>query len=409
MAVMLPEDYKYELPEMYRVRQRFDQEEISDPVAALKLQLQREEIRSSVKKGMKTAVAVGSRGIANIQPIVKTLVNELKAMGAEPFVVSAMGSHGGGNEEGQREVLKGYGITGEILGVPVICRTDVTDIGKMSDGRSVYFDSTAFAADAVIPVNRIKLHTDFRGDLQSGLCKMLVIGLGNQKGCSGMHEEDPCFFAERIEEAVRLIMSRVYIPFGVGIMENAYDRTCHIEALPGQHLIEREKELVRKCVSLMPFIRIKKADVIIVDEIGKNISGAGYDPNIIGRSCILKDFVLQVPEFQKMILLDVTDASHGNAIGIGQFDVVTKTAYEKMNREITYANAIACKCPQDAAIPVVAENADEALRMALKCCRNTDRENAAIVEIKNTSELEYIRVSGALRQEVTENEWLSFC
>ena len=193
------------------------------------------------------------------------------------------------------------------------------------------------------------------------------------------------------------------VGFGVAIMENAYDETTHIEAIPRECFVEREKELVKHTKENMPCIQIEAADVIVVDEIGKNVSGAGFDPNILGRSSVLTTYVLHIPQFQKMVLLDLTDESHGNAIGLGAFDVITKNVYEKMDMESTYANSIACKCVSDVKIPLITKDADEAIRVALKACRNVDREHARIIRIKNTLQLEYIEVSDALLDEVEHN------
>ena len=401
--MLMEEEYRYKLPAMHRVRQMFRRQTISDVEGVVREQLMKVEITGKVKPDMKVAVAVGSRGIKNLFTIVKTTIEFLKQQGAKPFIVSAMGSHGGGNEEGQREVLAGYGITEEALGVPVITTVDVIKLGETNKKIPVYFDRAASEADLIIPINRIKLHTDFVGPLQSGLCKMLVIGLGNQKGCSSIHEEDPEAFAETIEAAARIIIQKMPVGFGVAIMENAYDETTHIEAIPRECFVEREKELVKHTKENMPCIQIEAADVIVVDEIGKNVSGAGFDPNILGRSSVLTTYVLHIPQFQKMVLLDLTDESHGNAIGLGAFDVITKNVYEKMDMESTYANSIACKCVSDVKIPLITKDADEAIRVALKACRNVDREHARIIRIKNTLQLEYIEVSDALLDEVEHN------
>lgn len=401
--MLMEEEYRYKLPAMHRVRQMFRRQTISDVEGVVREQLMKVEITGKVKPDMKVAVAVGSRGIKNLFTIVKTTIEFLKQQGAKPFIVSAMGSHGGGNEEGQREVLAGYGITEEALGVPVVTTVDVIKLGETNKKIPVYFDRAASEADLIIPINRIKLHTDFVGPLQSGLCKMLVIGLGNQKGCSSIHEEDPEAFAETIEAAARIIIQKMPVGFGVAIMENAYDETTHIEAIPRECFVEREKELVKHTKENMPCIQIEAADVIVVDEIGKNVSGAGFDPNILGRSSVLTTYVLHIPKFQKMVLLDLTDESHGNAIGLGAFDVITKNVYEKMDMESTYANSIACKCVSDVKIPLITKDADEAIRVALKACRNVDREHARIIRIKNTLQLEYIEVSDALLDEVEHN------
>ena len=396
MPVLLPEDYKYKLPKMYTVRQNFPDEHLENPEKILKESLDREEIRSLVKPGMKTAVAVGSRGITGISQIVKITVDFLKELGASPFIVSAMGSHGGGTKEGQREVLAGYGITEEAMGVPVVTDTDTVDLGVNEDGNHIWFDRAAYESDLIIPINRVKLHTDFVGELQSGLCKMLVIGLGNQKGCSAAHETDFEKFSVMLEKSAARIIEKAPVGFGVAIMENAFDQTCLLEAIPAVHMIAREKELVKQCVKRMPYIQVKKADIVIVEEIGKDVSGAGFDPNILGRSTVRSKYLLPIPEFQRMILLDVTDASHGNAIGVGLFDVITEKVFAKMDREATYANALACKCILDARIPMIAKNEEEAVRIAVKSCRNPDIQNLRIIRIKNTLKLDEIQVSEAI-------------
>lgn len=399
MPVLLPEDYEYKLPRMYTIHQHFPDEHLDDPETVLKESLSREEIRALVKPGMKVAVAVGSRGITGISQIVKITIDYLKELGASPFIVSAMGSHGGGTKEGQREVLASYGITEETMGVPVVTDTDTVDLGAKKNGQHVWFDRAAYQADLIVPINRIKLHTDFVGELQSGLCKMLVIGLGNQKGCSAAHETDFEEFSDMLEESAALIIKKAPVGFGVAIMENAFDETCLLEAVPAGQMIAREKELVKLCVEKMPYIQVKKADIIIVEEIGKDISGAGFDPNILGRSTVRSKYLLPIPEFQKLVLLDVTEASHGNAIGVGLFDVITEKVFSKMDREATYANAIACKCILDARIPMIAKDEDEAVRIAVKSCRSLDMENLRIIRIKNTLNLEEIQVSEAIYRE----------
>ena len=223
MPLLLPDDYAYPLPKLRRVQQVFDHTSLDDVEGTLLKEWSRPEIREKIKPGARVAVAVGSRGIKNLQLIVKTTIDQLKELGAEPFIVSAMGSHGNGTEEGQKEVLTGYGITEEYMGVPVCTTVDVVELGVTPTGKTVYFDRAASEADAIIPINRIKLHTDFVGELQSGICKMLVIGLGNQIGCSSIHEEDPEFFAQIIEDAATIIIEKTPVVAGVAAIENAYD------------------------------------------------------------------------------------------------------------------------------------------------------------------------------------------
>ena len=405
MPYLLESDLNRPLPVLTRVRQHFQNEHL-DPAeipSVIRAQMQKEEIRSLVRPGMRVAVAVGSRGIRNLPVIVRETLRALEDLGAQPFIVSAMGSHGGGTEDGQREVLAGYGITEESMGVPVVTSVDTVHLGDAADGRPIWFDRAAFQADLIVPVNRIKLHTDFVGPIQSGLCKMLVIGLGNHKGCSAVHEEPPEKFAEVIEEAASIILRKAPVGFGLAVLENAYDQTLLLETVPASRLIEREKELCRTAKEHMPYIMLPEADVIVCGAIGKDISGAGFDPNILGRSTLLKTFVLHIPSYQRLVLLDLTPASHGNGIGVGLFDVITRKVFDQLDLEATYANAIACNCLLDASIPCTVENEDMAIRVALKCCRGIDRDNPKIIKIMDTLHLEYIEVSPALLEEVRKN------
>ena len=403
MPLLLKEDMERELPKMYEVRQIFARERLEDVGGAVFRELKKPEIRNAVSRGEKIAVAVGSRGIKNLPAIVGAVVDGLKAAGAEPFIVSAMGSHGGGSEEGQREVLYGYGITPEAMGVPVVSSIDSVLIGKTENDIPVYFDKAALCADGIVPVNRIKLHTDFVGPIQSGLCKMMVIGLGNQTGCSSIHEVPSEEMSLTIESAARVILEKAPVRFGVAVLENAYDETAAVEAIAAEKIIPREKELLKSAAKNMPYIMLPKADVVVCENIGKDISGAGFDPNILGRSSLLKTFVLPVPRYQRLVLLGITPASHGNGIGIGLFDVVTKKAVSALDLGSMYANAIACRCIGDASIPCTVEDEETALRVALKCCRAIDMDHPKIIKIKDTLHLETIEVSEALLDEVKAN------
>ena len=306
MPLLLEEDRVRPLPKLYPVRQSFARPRLEDPAAAVRRALEDPDIAQRVRPGAKIAVAVGSRGIRNLFPIVQAAVAALQKRGAFPFLVSAMGSHGGGTEAGQREVLSGYGLTEEALGVPVVTAVESRRVGCLHDGTPVYFDKAALSADLIVPINRIKLHTDFSGALQSGLCKMLVIGLGNQVGCSAIHEEPPERFADVLEEAAALLLKRASIGFGIAILENAYDETAAIEAVPAETLIAREKELVGQAMGLMPRLLFDDLDVLIMRRMGKDISGAGFDPNIVGRSSVRSEYPLPIPKIRRMVLLDLT-------------------------------------------------------------------------------------------------------
>lgn len=407
MPILLEEDLRRPLPRMYRVRQQFDEACLTDVAGAVGAELAKPEIRASIRPGMRVALGVGSRGIQNLSVIVRTAVASLQALGAQPFIVSAMGSHGGGTEAGQREVLAGYGITQERLGVPVVTTVDTVYLGDCANGRPVWFDRAAYEADLIVPINRVKLHTDFVGPIQSGLCKMLVIGLGNHKGCSAVHEESPQVFAAAIEETARIILNKAPVGFGIAILENAYDKTYAVEAVPAAQLVQREKELIKIAKGNMPYIMLDEADVIVCGAIGKDISGAGFDPNILGRSSVLKQFVLHIPRYQRLVLCDVTPASHGNGIGVGLFDVITKKVADQLDLESMYANAIACNCLGDASVPCTVEDEETAIRVALKCCRGIDRDHPRIIRIQDTLHLGEIAVSQALLDEVARKPGLS--
>ena len=394
MPLLLEEDLKRPLPKMYRVRQSFNKEHLEDIEGTVAREFAKAEIRAQVKPGMRVALAVGSRGIRNLSRIVKCVVDQLLMLGAEPFIVAAMGSHGGGTLEGQLEILHTYGITQEAMGIPVVANNDVELLGSTSRGIQVYFDKLCLEqADLVIPINRVKLHTDFVDTIQSGMCKMLVIGLGHHKGCTAIHKADFSYFGDTLREATRLILSRAKVGFGVAIMENAYDQTLLVEAVPAGKMLEREAELVMLSRKNMPILMIPDIDVLVVEQIGKDISGNGYDPNILGKSFLLKEFVLPVPKIGRMVVLDVSPASHGSAVGIGIFDVTTRKLFDQLNMEAMYANDIALGCLDDCKIPLVAADEEEAIRVAVKVLQDNDPEKLKIVRIRDTLHMEEIQVS----------------
>ena len=394
MPLLLEEDLKRPLPKMYRVRQSFNKEHLEDIEGTVAREFAKAEIRAQVKPGMRVALAVGSRGIRNLSRIVKCVVDQLLALEAEPFIVAAMGSHGGGTLEGQLEILHTYGITQETMGIPVVANNDVELLGSTSRGIQVYFDKLCLEqADLVIPINRVKLHTDFVDTIQSGMCKMLVIGLGHHKGCTAIHKADFSYFGDTLREATRLILSRAKVGFGVAIMENAYDQTLLVEAVPAGKMLEREAELVMLSRKNMPILMIPDIDVLVVEQIGKDISGNGYDPNILGKSFLLKEFVLPVPKIDRMVVLDVSPASHGSAVGIGIFDVTTRKLFDQLNMEAMYANDIALGCLDDCKIPLVAADEEEAIRVAVKVLQDNDPEKLKIVRIRDTLHMEEIQVS----------------
>ena len=409
MPMLLPEDKTYKLPKMHKVRQHIPADRLEDVAAAIRAEMAKKEILDKIKPGAKIAVGVGSRGLRNLPLIAKTVIDCISEAGGKPFVLSAMGSHGGGMEQGQKEILTDYGITEEAMGVPIVTKVDSALIGKTkSRGMNVWFDSVALECDMIVPINRIKLHTHFSGDVQSGLCKMLVIGWGNHVGCTAGHQSDFTYFNTTMKEAVEIIMQNANVGFGLAVVENAYDETYMVEAIPGERIIEREKDLLKIANDNYPRIMVKDIDVLVVKEIGKDKSGTGIDPHVIGKSFNISEFPLPVPNIDRMVLLDATEKTHGNLTGVGNFTVITRRVFEKMDYESTYANCIAAKSFDDAKIPVIAADEEEAIRIAVKGLKpGADMENLKIVKIKNSLELDEIEVSEALLPYVKGHENLS--
>ena len=396
---ILPESaYELHLPKMTRVKQMFEAPKIDDLVGELRNAFA--SVRPAVKPGMRVAVAVGSRGIANLAVLVKTLGEEIKSCGAIPFVVPAMGSHAGATAEGQRDFLAGYGISLLEAGIPVESSMEVVQVGTTEAGIPVFFDRLAFEADLVVPVARVKPHTDFKGTVESGLCKMLAIGLGKHKGCSRLHEEGFANFDRLVPAVAKVVLRHCKIGFGLAIVENAYDQTALIKIVPAEKFLIEEPELLMLAKKMMPRILVEDIDVLIVDEIGKDISGAGMDPNIVGRTTegILPGFT--GPSIQKIVVLDLTEKTHGNACGIGVADFITAQVHEKIDTAATYANCIASANPRSGAIPIVMQNEDEAIRAAVQTCTGIDRSRLKIVRIKSTLDLGCIEVSETILETI---------
>lgn len=386
------------IPKMARVRQKLDSTRISDIPLAIEQEFAKPEIAGTVKKGASIAITAGSRGVANIALILREVVAQVKRLGAEPFLIPAMGSHGGATVEGQLEILSGLGITEEAVGAPIKSSMTVVPIGTQEDGKTVYIDSFAEKADGIIIVGRIKPHTCFRGPFESGLYKMMVIGLGKQKGAEACHEEGFGRMAHNIKTFGDVILKEAPILFGVAIVENAFDDTAIIEAIPRWDIPEREPVLLEKSRALMPSIAIRDIDVLIVDTIGKNFSGDGMDPNITGSFCT--PFASGGPTVQRYVVLDLSEESHGNSIGAGMADVGTKRLFDKIDFDAAYPNALTCTVVMGVRIPMIMKNDQAAIRAALFTCVDIDVDAPRIVRIPNSSHIETIYVSEGLKDEV---------
>jgi hypothetical protein len=396
MPILLEKDLKRDLPKMYKARQLFKKTTVGSIKKEIQNQISKEEIKSLIKPGMKIAVGVGSRGISNIAKITRTTIDCLKTMGAYPFIVSAMGSHGGGEPDGQKKILSDLGITQQAMGVEVITHLDVIQIGKTENGRPVYFDKTAYESDMTIVINRVKPHTDFNHTIESGICKMLVIGLGNHIGCSQAHESRLSEMGKSIEESVGVVLEKANVGFGIGIVEDAYHNVACIKAISSDRIMVEEPGLLQKAKELMPRILIPEIDLLIIERIGKNISGCGADPNIIGRVLTKKSSPL-VPKIQKIIILDLTKESCGNFVGLGLADITLREVFDKLDFKTTYANAIAAKgdlfC---CAIPLMMESEREAIIAGIATCFDVVDDQYKIVRIKDTMNLDEIMLSEAL-------------
>lgn len=382
------------LPRMARVRQHFDDTQIDDVEGAVVA-----AVRScvAVRPGASVAVGVGSRGIADIDVVVRALIGELRRCGALPFVVPAMGSHGGATAEGQAAVLARLGITEERVGCPIRSSMTVAAIGATDDGRPVQIDSLAAAADGIVVVNRIKPHTSFTGRYESGLMKMLAIGLAKQAGAEVCHQEGYSRMAENVEKYGAAILERANILFGLAVVENAYDRIAEIHVLAPAAIPLREPELLLGAKARMPGILLSGLDVLVVDRMGKDISGLGMDPHITG--CFASSYASGPPRPDKLVVLDLTDSTHGNANGVGVADVTTARLRDKFDPEATYPNCITATLAPAVRLPMVMDNQRLAIQAGIKVAAGFDKKNIRLVRIRDTLHLGEMDISESLLEE----------
>jgi len=389
------------LPEMFRATQIFDDDSIPFWKIPEMVRAELKPFCSRLKPGMRIAITCGSRGISNISLIIKSIGDSLKCCGAEPFVVPSMGSHGGASSEGQREVLAAYGVTEERIGFPVVSSMETVYLGNTEEGLEVHIDKNAYEADGVIVCGRIKAHTSFRHKYESGLMKMLSVGLGKQKGAEIIHGKGLPDIPRRFEPYARHVLKKINEVFGLAIIENAYYQTYKLIGLEGRDIPEAEPHLLLEAKARSGKLYLDDIDVLIVGEMGKNYSGDGMDCNVIGRfpSPIMKSEI----NIQHIAVLDLSEESQGNANGIGWADVTTKKLISKLNAEATYANALTSTCLNAVRIPMIADSDKQAVQVALKTCVNIDHDNPRIVYIKNTLSLDDIYISKAMLADAHRN------
>ncbi len=382
------------VPKMAKVKVNFDDAKIDDLTSILMEKLQREKIGKTIKPGMEIAVAVGSRGLDRIIELTAVTVKFLKDLGAKPFIVPSMGSHGGATAEGQRAVLEHLGITQEAVGAEIRSSMEVVEVGRLANGLPVYVDKYALQADGIVVINRVKPHTAFRGPVESGIMKMISIGLGKQKGAEACHQMGFKHMAENVPAMAKVIMEKTPFLFGVATVENAFDKIAIVEVLTPDEVIAKEPDLQKKAKSLLPKLFFDQLDVLVIDEIGKNISGDGMDPNITGR--YPTPYASGGPDVNKMVVLDVTPQSEGNANGVGTADFTTQRLLDKMDREGTYANGLTSTVVAPTKIATTLPNDRMTFQAAVKTCNILNFNDVKLVRIKNTLVLSEIEVSESL-------------
>jgi hypothetical protein len=385
------------LPRMAPVRQVFRDNALQDVEAALRNEIARPEIAATLKPGARIALAVGSRGLADLPLLVRTIVDELRRRGAEPFIVPSMGSHGGATAEGQTGVLRALGVTEDSAGCAIRSSMETVVIGTLPNGLPVPMDRIAFEADGIVVLNRVKAHTSFSGPVESGLMKMVAIGLGKQNGADACHSQGYVHMARNVIDMAKYKLERAPFLFGIATIENGYDRICKVSAVLPSSMHEEEIQLLLESKSNMPSILFTPLDVLVVDQMGKEFSGTGMDPNITGRAAT--PYVKTSQSVSKMVVLDLTARSHGNAAGLGLADLCTRRLFEKIDYEATYANVITSTVLLGAKIPVMMPNDRLAIQTAVKTCNVAQPDHVRLVRIPNTLHLEHIEISEGLLEE----------
>jgi hypothetical protein len=388
-------------PKMYRVQQTFDRTLVKDIPGTVKAELKRLSLEGRVKPGQRVALTGGSRGVANIALILKAAVEYLKSLGAKPFIFPAMGSHGGATAEGQTALLAHYNVTEAFTGAPVLSSMDVVEISKTEDGVPVFIDKNASQADWIIVVNRIKPHTKFKAPIESGLMKMMAIGMGKQKGAEYYHKAAIQYtFPKIIVDAGREVLKKAPVLCGLGTLENGYDETAKIVALRPDELEAKERELQALAKQMMPRLPFNEIDLLIVDEMGKDISGTGIDPNVTGRNRDLLGVFPHPITVKRLFVRDLTENSNGNATGLGLADLTTKRLVDKINYHATYMNCITGISIEKAAVPMHFPTDQEAIRVALGSIGLIPPEKSKIVRIKNTLHVDEVEVSEVYRDDL---------
>ena len=392
------------LPKMIPVKQKFDPAHIpaSDIPAQVSAEMSQAHVSGAIRAGQRVAITCGSRGLANHALITKSIVDYVKSRGASPVVIPAMGSHGGATAEGQKELLARYGVTDAYLGCPVVSSMETVEIGVSEEGHHLRLDKNAAESDAIIVAHRIKAHTDFRGPYESGLMKMMAIGLGKREGADVTHEAGFEKMPHMVPLFGKVILKNAPVAMGFAIIENAYHQTCKFQALTPQEIIDKEPALLEYAKSRMAKILIDPCDVLVVDQIGKEISGDGMDPNVSGAtSCA--PYVTGGLTAQRRVILSLTKETHGSAVGIGAAEAITRRLYNEIDYDATYVNALTSRVVAYTKIPPVMDTDKEAIQFAAFSASSVDPDNLRIIRIVDTMNVEQIWISEALKAEAEKH------
>ena len=393
------------LPAMFHAAQKFNDAHIErqDLEKTIFHEIQRSGMDQRIRPGMKIAITAGSRGIRNVDEITRSVVAFVKSRGATPFIVPAMGSHGGATAEGQKEMLAGYGITEERMGCEIRSSMETVFLGNSELGKPVYMDRNAYESDGVILSCRLKPHNAFRGPVESGPCKMMTVGLGKQKGAEQVHSDGMDIIARNIPTMAKVTLGTGKILFAIPCLENAYDQTLMFEAVPAEKILEREPELLKIAFANMPSILVGEGDVLIVDRIGKNFSGTGVDPNITGT--FSTPYASGGVQVQRTCFLDLTEESHGNSLGVGLASAITRRIFDQIDADAMYTNCMTSTVIKSAMVPCVMSTDKEAIQFCIRTCNRIDKENPRMIRIRNSLHVGQIMLSASYYEDVLAGKY----
>lgn len=393
------------LPRMFHAAQQFPDAHIDreDIEAAIFNEIDRAGMGERIKPGMQIAITAGSRGIRNVDEITRSVVLYVKSRGAVPFIVPAMGSHGGATAEGQKEMLAGFGITEEAMGCEIRSSMETVCLGKSELGKPVYMDKNAYESDGVILSCRLKPHNAFRGPVESGPCKMMTVGLGKQKGAEQVHSDGMDIIARNIPTMAKVTLGTGKILFAIPCLENAYDQTMMFEAIPAERILEREPELLKIAFANMPSILVGEGDVLVVDNVGKNFSGTGVDPNITGT--FSTPYATGGVQVQRTCFLNLTPQSHGNSLGVGLASAITRRIFDEIDADAMYTNCMTSTVIKSAMVPCVMSTDKEAIQFCIRTCNRINKDNPRVIRIKNSLHIGQIMLSEAYYADVLAGKY----